>query len=118
MKVLYVLRVVAGLHALAICLQPVFAGVYLNGSPAGMRMHEPTGLVLVALGAVQLLAATFWWRKGGRWTAPAVSLLIVAGEVFQVAMGYSRQLAIHIPLGVALVASAVAFAFWVTRRTA
>lgn len=118
MKLLYALRVVAGLHALAICLQPVFAGVYLNGSPAGMQMHEPTGLALVALGVVQLLAAAFWWRTGGRWTLPAASLLIVTGEVVQVAMGYSRQLAIHIPLGVALVASAVAFAFWVNRRTA
>ncbi|MFF0264872.1 hypothetical protein [Kribbella sp. NPDC004536] len=118
MKVLYVLRVVAGLHAVAVCLQPVLAGVYLDGSPAGMRMHEPTGLVLVALGAIQLLAATFWWRRGGRWTAAAAGLLIVVGEVVQVSMGYSRQLAIHIPLGVALVASAVAFAIWVNRRTA
>ena len=116
MKGLYVLRVAAGVHALGVCLQPVFAGVYLDGSPAGMRMHEPTGLVVVALGIVQLLVATFWWRAGGRWVAPSAGLVIVAGEVVQVAMGYSRQLAIHIPLGVALVASAVAFAVWVNRR--
>lgn len=118
MKVLYALRATAGLHAVAICLQPVFAGVYLNGSPAGLRMHEPTGLALVFLGLAQLLVATFWWRAGGRWAAPAASLLITAGEVVQVAMGYTRQLAIHIPLGVALVASTVAFAFWVNRRSA
>ena len=116
MKGLYVLRVVAGVHAVGVCLQPVFAGVYLNGSPAGMRMHEPTGLALVFVGIAQLLVATFWWRSGGRWAAPAVSLLIVVGEVVQVAMGYSRQLAIHIPLGIALVASTVAFAVWITRQ--
>ncbi|HZX01674.1 hypothetical protein [Kribbella sp.] len=118
MKVIYALRATAGLHAVAICLQPVFAGVYLNGSPAGMRMHEPTGHALVFIGLAQLLAATFWWRTGGRWTAPAASLLITAGEVVQVTMGYSRQLAIHIPLGVALVASTVAFAIWINRRAA
>lgn len=118
MKGLYVLRVAAGLHALGVCLQPVLAGVYLDGSPDGMRMHGPTGLALVGLGFAQLLVATFWWRTGGRWIAPVASLLIVAGEVVQVAMGYSRQLAIHIPLGVALVASAVAFAFWINRRSA
>ncbi|HEY3507955.1 MULTISPECIES: hypothetical protein [Kribbella] len=118
MKVLYALRGVAGLHAVAICLQPVFAGIYLNGSPAGLRMHEPTGHALVFIGLAQLLAATFWWRSGGRWVAPAVSLLITAGEVVQVTVGYSRQLAIHIPLGVALVASTVAFAFWINRRRA
>jgi hypothetical protein len=118
MKAIYALRAAAGLHAVAICLQPVFAGIYLNGSPAGMRMHQPTGLALVFLGLAQLLAATFWWRTGGRWTAPAASLLIVAGEVVQVSMGYSRQLAIHIPLGVALVAGTVIFAVWVNRRPA
>ena len=31
-------------------------------------------------------------------------------------MGYTRQLAIHIPLGIALVAGAVAFAVWTTRQ--
>ncbi|WP_427888918.1 hypothetical protein ACQHIV_36675 [Kribbella sp. GL6] len=118
MKVLYALRGAAGLHAVLVCLQPVFAGVYLNGTPLGIRMHEHTAEVLVGAGLIQLLAATFWWRAGGRWVAPAVSLLIVAGEVVQTAMGYSRQLAIHIPLGVALVASIVAFAFWINRRPA
>ncbi|MFI5690291.1 hypothetical protein ACIA58_00505 [Kribbella sp. NPDC051586] len=116
MRALVVLRVTAGVHAVAICLQPVFAGLYLNGSPAGMRMHEPTGLALVFLGLAQLLAAIIWSRAGGRWTVAAVSLLILAGEVVQVSMGYSRQLAIHIPLGVALVAGTVVFAFWVNRR--
>jgi hypothetical protein len=63
-----------------------------------------------------LLLATIWWRTGGRWTAPTVSLLIVAGEVVQIAMGYSRQLAIHVPLGIALVAVSVAFAFSLRKR--
>jgi hypothetical protein len=116
MKVLNALRVTAGVHALAICLQPVFAGVYLNGSPSGLRMHEPIGLALAFLGLGQLLLALIWWRTGGRWTAPVVSLLIMAGEVFQIAMGYSRQLAMHVPLGIALVAITVAFAVSVNRR--
>ncbi|WP_329003255.1 hypothetical protein OHA18_08320 [Kribbella sp. NBC_00709] len=116
MRSLVALRVIAGVHAVAICLQPVFAGVYLDGSPGGMRMHEPTGLALVFLGLAQLLTAMIWWRAGGRWVVPVVSLLILAGEVVQVSMGYSRQLAIHIPLGIALVAGAVAFAFWVNRQ--
>lgn len=111
-----VLRVTAGLHAVVICLQPVFAGIYLDGSPGGMRMHEPTGLAIVFLGLAQLLVATIWWRAGGRWQAAAVSLLIWVGEVVQVSMGYSRQLAIHIPLGIALVATTVALAFWINRR--
>ncbi|WP_350281076.1 hypothetical protein [Kribbella sp. HUAS MG21] len=118
MKALHVLRVLSGLHAVAICLQPVFAGVYLNGSPAGLRMHEPTGHLLAYVGLAQLLAATIWWRKGGRWTAPAVSLLILVGEAVQIGMGIDRQFALHVPLGIALVASTVAFALWIIRRPA
>ena len=34
----------------------------------------------------------------------------------QVSMGYSRQLAIHIPLGIALVATTVALAIWINRQ--
>lgn len=116
MMSLNVLRATAGVHAVAICWQPVFAGVYLNGSPSGLRMHEPIGLGIAFLGLLQLLVATIWWRSGGRWTAPAVSLLIIAGEVVQISMGYSRQLAIHIPLGIALVAGTVAFAVWTIRE--
>jgi hypothetical protein len=116
MKVLNALRATAWVHALAICLQPVFAGSYLDGSPSGLRLHEPIGLALAFLGLAQLLLATIWWRTGGRRPAPVVSLLIVTGEVFQIAMGYSRQLAIHVPLGIALVAASVAFAFWVGKR--
>ena len=116
MKPLTALRVVAGVHAVAICLQPILAGVYLNGSGPAMRLHEPIGLALTFTGLIQLLIATIWWRSGGRLFAPAVTLLITLGEALQVAMGYTRQLAIHIPLGIALVAAAVAFAFWTARQ--
>lgn len=116
MKSLTALRLVAGVHAVAICLQPVFAGIYLNGSGAAMRMHEPIGLALTFTSLFQLLIATIWWRSGGRLLAPAATLLIMLGEGIQVAMGYTRQLAIHIPLGIALVAGAVAFAVWTTHQ--
>jgi len=116
MKALVPLRLVAGLHAVAICLQPVLAGVYLNGAGSALRMHEPIGLSLVGIGVAQLLIATAWWRTGGRAVAPLVTLLLLAGEVLQVAMGYSRQLAVHIPLGIALVAGTIAFAVWINRR--
>jgi hypothetical protein len=118
MRALNVLRVSAAVHALASCLQPLLAGIYLNGSPGGVRMHEAVGLSLPALGLIQLLAATMWWRGGGRWTAPAVSLLILAGEGLQIGIGYGRSLALHAPLGVALVVVTVAFAIRVGRQQA
>ncbi|MEU4191143.1 hypothetical protein AB0E69_04535 [Kribbella sp. NPDC026611] len=116
MKSLWVLRVVAVVHAVAICLQPVFMGIYLDGTPAGLGMHETTGLSLVFVGLTQLLVATVWWRSGGRVAGPLVSLIVTTAEVFQAVFGYSRSLAIHIPLGITLVGTTIGFALWTTRQ--
>ena len=124
MKSYLLFRAVTVAHAALVCLQPVLAGIYLNGSGAANRIHEPVGMTaaLVCLG--QLLAATVYWRAGGRvWPVP-VTLLIFLAEGFQIAMGFSRQLAIHVPLGIAIVAATVALAIWTcgpaarVRRTA
>ena len=116
MKSLAALRLVAAAHAIAICLQPILAGVYLNGSGGAIRIHEPIGMAVATIAMVQLLAATIWWRSGGRFAAPLVSLLVLAGESVQIGMGYSRDLALHIPLGITLVGAAVTFAFWTRRQ--
>jgi hypothetical protein len=118
MNSLAALRLVAAAHAIAICVQPVLAGIYLNGSGAAIRLHEPIGLGLTIAGLVQLLIAMIYWRGGGRLLAPVVTLLITLGEGLQVGMGYGRQLALHIPLGIALVAGAVCFAFWTSSPSA
>jgi hypothetical protein len=118
MKSLAALRLIAAVHAIAICLQPILAGVYLNGSGSALRIHEPIGLAVTFTGLFQLLIATIYWRSGGRLLAPVTTLLITLGEALQVGMGYSRQLAIHIPLGIALVAGAVGFAVWTSRPAA
>ncbi|MFI7062200.1 hypothetical protein ACIBL3_14545 [Kribbella sp. NPDC050124] len=118
MKSLAALRLVAATHAIAICLQPILAGVYLNGSGGAIRIHEPLGLAVSSIAVIQLLIATLWWRTGGRFAAPLVSLLVLTGESVQIGMGYSRDLALHIPLGITLVGTVVAFAFWTRRQQA
>lgn len=117
MSWLRVLRAVAVLQAVAICVQPIAIGVYLNGSVAGLKIHEPVGLALAFLGLGQLIVAIVYWRRGGRLLAPVTALLILSLEAVQIAMGYSRQSAVHIPLGVVLVGTAVCFAGWICRRT-
>ncbi|MEV8374670.1 hypothetical protein AB0P21_18155 [Kribbella sp. NPDC056861] len=118
MKSLVMLRLLAVLHAVAVCLQPVLAGLYLNGSSAAIRLHEPIGLALAFLALGQLLLATIYWRSGGRASAVLASLLLLTAEAVQIAMGYSRQLALHIPLGIAIVAIACAFAVWTFHQEA
>jgi hypothetical protein len=115
MKSLVVLRVVAVAQAVAVCLQPVLAGAYLNGSGGAMRMHEPIGLGLVFLCLAQLLVATIYWRSGGRGVAVVVTLVLLVAGGLQVSMGYSRQLALHIPLGITIVGIVCAFAVWTCR---
>lgn len=112
------LRLVALTHAVAICLLPVLAGVYLNGSSAAIRIHEPLGMAVAVIGLVQLILATLWWRSGGRPTAALVSLLIVLGEILQSIVGHTRDMAVHVPLAIALVAGTVSFAVWTFRRPA
>lgn len=115
MKLLLVLRLVAVTHAVVVCLQPVLAGVYLNGTGAAMRIHEPLGLggTLLCLG--QLLLATIYWRTGGRCWPVLLTLAIFLGEGLQVGIGYTRQLALHVPLGIAIVAATVVLAGWTCR---
>ncbi|TDC32610.1 hypothetical protein [Kribbella albertanoniae] len=117
MRWLGVLRGVAVLHAVAMCVQPIVIGIYLNGATTGLKVHEPVGLAVSFIGIAQLLVALVHWRLGGRGVAALVSALILFGESVQIGMGYSKQLAIHIPLGVALIGTSVCFAAWICRRT-
>jgi hypothetical protein len=116
MKLLRVLRLVAVAHAVAVGLQPVLAGVYLNGSSTANRIHEPLGNAVALLCLTQLLVATIWWRTGGRLTAVLATAGILAAESVQIGMGYSRQLALHVPLGIAIVAATVALTLWMFGR--
>jgi hypothetical protein len=118
MKSLAALRLVAAVHAIAICLQPILAGVYLNGSGTAIRIHEPIGMAVATIAIVQLLPATIWWRSGGRFAAPLVSLLVLIGESVQIGMGYNRDLSLHLPLGIALVGTVVGFALWTRHQQA
>jgi hypothetical protein len=115
---LTVLKVVAPAHAVAVCLQPVLAGAYLNGSGSALRIHEPIGLGVVFLCLGQLLIATIYWRAGGRGWPALLTAAMLAAEAVQVSMGYTRNLALHIPLGIALLGTTVAFAVWTWRPAA
>lgn len=112
---LLALRLVAGPHAVLALLQPVFAGIYLTGDFDALAWHGLiNGHLVQLLGIIQLVVAIFFVTLGrGRFVPLTASILIFLGEGMQVGMGYSRELAIHIPLGVAIVAGQLLFALWV-----
>jgi hypothetical protein len=47
-----------------------------------------------------LVAIRVWRRRKVAW--PTAAALLLVAIVFQVAFGYGRQLAVHVPLGVAI----------------
>ncbi|ADB34961.1 hypothetical protein Kfla_5957 [Kribbella flavida DSM 17836] len=120
MRVLGVLRAVAVLHAVTVCLQPLLAGIYLNGSTAAARLHGPVGLTAAGLCATQLTLAILWWRASGPGWPVVLSAAVLAGEALMIHAGFGRELALHLPIGMAVVAGSVSFAAWAARarRTA
>ncbi|WNM31037.1 hypothetical protein RKE30_11750 [Streptomyces sp. Li-HN-5-11] len=102
---LLLFRVLVTGEAVLAAGQAVLAGSFLSGHYGALDLHAlnatATGLTAVA----QTVAAVLLWRPGGGPAWPAVtSALLFGAEAGQIAMGYGRVLAVHVPLGVALIA--------------
>jgi hypothetical protein len=106
---LVLFRVVATLHAALALVQPVSIGQYLDGRYGLLRLHQISGGVLVLSAMVLGVVAVGYVLTGGRWAAAACPLLFLA-EGIQSGLGYNRELGVHVPLGVAIVAVALAVA--------
>jgi cytochrome bd-type quinol oxidase subunit 2 len=98
------LQVVLRLLAALVFAQAVFAGLFLDGNDAWRDWHATNGMLLIPLLAlVEVVLAVLVWRsgRGPGWIALAsVGLLLAIGA--QVALGYTDQVAVHVPLGVAI----------------
>jgi len=103
---LAVLRVVILCHVLGVFVQSVFAGQFLSGSDSPVKFHELTGWVVLAISAIQILAASVLMRSGrtSLWLVFG-SVLVFLGEGLQMGTGYGRFLNVHVPLGVIIVAA-------------
>ena len=99
-----VMRVVLWLLTVAVFAQAVLAGLFLDGGDAWRGWHAVNGmLVLPLLALVQVGLAVLVWRRGRApgWLAVASVGLLVALLV-QSALGMTSQVAVHVPLGVAI----------------
>lgn len=111
---LWTLRFLLTGHLVAVLGQPVLAGLFLTGDVDAIEVHGLVGSLL-ALVAMSLVAGALAYVVGGRgrlWVLPVTVLLFFA-EGFQIGLGYSRALQVHVPLGVAIVVTAVLLAAWV-----
>lgn len=105
------LRIAAGLLALLGCAQPLLIGLFLGGDFDKLTAHAAVGGIFTGLSFILFLASVPGWRPGGLpgWVV-AASAAVWVGSIVQIAAGYQRDLGVHVPLGVTLVAAAVAVA--------
>ncbi len=116
---LVLLRIITLVHAALCIAQPITMGQYLAGNLDTITWHGAggDGIVLVAL--LMIVVAVLYAIAGGRiWIAILVPVLFLV-EGFQVGMGWSRQLGIHVPLGVGVVIMAILLAIivWLPRAS-
>lgn len=95
---------VAWLLAVSAFAQPALAGLFLDGNDAWRDWHAINGMVLLPLLALlQVVLAVLVWRRGGPgWLSLAGAGLLLL-IVVQSVMGQAGLLAVHVPLGVAIV---------------
>ncbi len=116
---LLVLRIVVALTTLQIIAQPVLAGAYLQGEFDALGLHSTNASTLAAVLLVQIGAALAYWLIGkGSIVVVLLSVAMFFAVGLQIGMGFSRTLAVHIPLGVAIVALALGQLIWVCGRRA
>jgi hypothetical protein len=107
-------RTAVTIEVLFAIAQPVLIGGFLQGHYGSLEMHKENATFTGVAAMVMLLAAVVQWRpgRGPAWPAFA-SLAVVAAIVVQIIMGYARNLAVHVPLGVLIVTSDVLLLVWV-----
>jgi hypothetical protein len=116
---LWALRITAVLHLAVLALQPLLAGMYLDGDADAIGFHGLNAHIVQVLCFAQFVAAIFYaWPGGGRIWPLAFSGGWWFVEGLQLGMGYARILIVHIILGVTIIAGQVLFTSWACRRAA
>lgn len=114
---LVLFRTTATIYALAAVTEPFLAGLFLSGSFSALKAHQVTGQAIGALGILTLICAILLWRVGGGpVTAVRISGGLLVGVVLQIFLGQDHVLALHVPLGVALVAGIGRLGFFAWRQ--
>lgn len=113
---LWVFRGTATLAAVMLFDQAIFAGQFLAGTYDALLVHRENAtfagisVVVSAIGAVLLR-----WPGRGPWWPIAACLGLFGLIALQIVVGFARILALHVPLGVAIVVLSAALAVWAWR---
>ena len=113
----WLLRVVTALATLSAFTQAVLAGGVVAGRIEALPLHSANGLLLALGNVVLLIALVLAWRPGGgpAWTVFA-GLLLAFATMVQLGLGFSRSLAIHVPLGTTVIIAVFMLLVWAWQR--
>ena len=113
---LWPLRISATVAAVLLFDQAVFAGQFLSGTFTALHTHRENatyaGLAVLATGVCAVLLR--WPGRGPLW--PVIACLGQFALIgLQIALGFARVLALHIPLGVVIILGWIHLTVWVWR---
>jgi hypothetical protein len=116
---LWLLRGIAFVQLAMLAFQPVLAGLFLDGELDAIAVHGLSGSLLVLTDMAQVVAALLYFLAGRGKLWP---LLLTAGMWLplgiQIGMGHSRNMLVHIPLGVTLIVLQVVLFVWLCGKSA
>jgi hypothetical protein len=114
---LWLFRAVVSLVALLGLVQAALAGGFLEGHFWALSLHALNATMLAGACGLLTVAAILLWRpgRGPGWPA-LVCLALIASVGAQIRLGYGRVLAVHVPLGVAIIVAIVLMLAWAFRR--
>src|SRR5258708_23119634 len=99
-------------------VQAVVAGRILTGNGGAVVVHERTGKLLVIMVCVQLMVAIYMrLRKLCPLWVPLASAGLLLAEVIEFAAGDVHNVALYIPLGVAIFGGFLRQLLWSTRES-
>jgi hypothetical protein len=118
MNLLKWFRGISVAHVLGVFTQAAFAGLMLGGNDLAANLHGLTGRLLVPLALIQLSVSVAMKvkRRCPTWLV-AANVVILAAEVVEVTVGYGHNMAIHVPLGMAIFGGLLRQLFWSVRET-
>jgi len=106
-------RVAITLAALMLVLQAVLAGQFLAGTFGALGMHRDNATYAGIMVLVAAACALLVWRPGRGPLWPFLATLALFGLIaVQIGLGFGRVLAVHVPLGLAIIALCGRLALW------
>jgi hypothetical protein len=110
-------RIVLSIATVLLFDQAVFAGQFLDGSYPSLATHRENATYAgIAVVVAALAAIPIRWPGQGPWWPMAATFGLFGLIAAQIALGFARVLAIHIPLGVSIIVLAVLLVRWAWRK--